>query len=723
MSKVELQDTPTIPAGETAESINAALWVKHFATGELDLDLDKKATRVYFLRDINPNTHFFHNTREKLKYLVSEGYYKKSFLEAYTWEFLEEFYKSIFDYRYRYQKFIAAEAFYSKVALRDNNTGKYLERFEDRVAATALYLAQGSEEKARRYVSLIMRDVFQPATPTFQNSGRANAGQLTSCAILYVDDSLRSIYRTLDMAAQLSKNGAGVGICFTNIRAKKAAIKGRKGLARGLLGWAQIYEKTSQEVDQLGTRKGAFSISCNALHIDQLDLLHARRAISNRDVNSQLTDIHLCSVIPDILMQKADEGKRVALFCPLDVKRITGKRWTEISIDEWYDRLVADPTVRKEWVDAKKYFDELSFIQSECGEPFVMFEGNVNRASAIPGWVSATNICTEITQKNIIPEWDEKGNTTVVGESVVCNVASLMVCGLMDEGQFGADVATAVDMLTDVVTLSDMSSVPSIVAGNNAARAIGLGTMDFAGFLIREGIVFGDEDSKCFSDVFYETLRYWAEVRSSDLAEQYGSFDGFEETRFADGTAFLWHSTRKRHLTPKVQALIERFNLPVPTNEMWVKQAERTKTVGRYHRYLLAIAPNGGSSYYRAVTPSMNPAPQKIEPRRSGDGKTYYPAAHLTNENQHIYPTAHQVNVYDYLDVYIAAAPHIDQAIAMTLFAPAVWTTRWANAARAYAYNGGLKTIYYVRTDSENERPDAQGSLFSSIKECESCAV
>ena len=153
---------------------------------------------------------------------------------------------------------------------------------------------------------------------------------------------------------------------------------------------------------------------------------------------------------------------------------------------------------------------------------------------------------------------------------------------------------------------------------------------------------------------------------------------------------------------------------------------------GLYHQNRLAIAPTGSISYVNETSASLHPITRLIEERQEKKtGKTYYPAPFLSNETLPYYQSAYDIDMRKVIDVYAAAQKHIDQGMSLTLFMRSElpeglyeWkngrtskmTTRDLNILRNYAWNKGIKSIYYVRTFTENN--DEIGS-----NGCESCSI
>src|SRR5690625_1039150 len=105
------------------------------------------------------------------------------------------------------------------------------------------------------------------ATPTMNNAGKTH-GQLSSCFIDTVEDSLQLIYDVNTDVAQLSKNGGGIGVYMGKVRGRGSSIKGFKGMSSGVVPWIRQLNNTAVSVDQLGTRKGEIAIYLVVWHHD-----------------------------------------------------------------------------------------------------------------------------------------------------------------------------------------------------------------------------------------------------------------------------------------------------------------------------------------------------------------------------------------------------------------------------------------------------------------------
>lgn len=414
------------------QSLNALVSVMD-KDGNFPLHLERQATRSFFLNHVNQNTVFFHSVHERHKYLIEEGYYDPKVFEPYSMEFLNRIYEHAFDYKFRFKTLLGASKFFSSYALKTRDGSRYLERYEERVVACALYLAMGDEEAALDYVDQIITGRYQPATPTFANAGKKKYGELVSCFILLGGDSLKDILRQATNAGELSKIGGGVGIIITDWRPANDPIRGVLGRSTGLVGWCKILEAVFSKVDQLGTRPGAGVVWVNALHLDAPDLIEAKR--ENVDEMVRLKTLNVGLVVPDVMYEKAIKNQNVYLFSSYDVARVIGKPMSQISVTEHYERLANDPTVRKRAVSAREYFQQISGIQMESGYPFIMNEDTVNRANNIKGYVSGSNLCVAgetmlLTDKGEFPIDTLVGQTVNVWNGVEWSEVTVMQTGI-----------------------------------------------------------------------------------------------------------------------------------------------------------------------------------------------------------------------------------------------------------------------------------------------------
>ncbi|QHM89756.1 Ribonucleoside-diphosphate reductase subunit alpha 1 [Bacillus velezensis] len=348
--------------------------------GRFQFEKDIEAVRAYFIDYVNQNTVFFHDLREKLDYLRENDYYETEFLDAYTFDEIKAVYQAAYAHKFRFPSFMSAFKFYNDYALKTNDGKKILERYEDRASIVALFFAGGDADKAIEYVDLMMRQEYQPSTPTFLNAGRKRRGELVSCFLLEVGDSLNDIERAVGISMQLSKVGGGVSLNLSKIRAKGESIKGIENVTKGVVGVMKLLDNAFRYADQQGQRQGSGAAYLNVFHADIHDFLDTKKISADEDVRVKTLSIGV--VIPDKFIELARENRPAYVFYPHTVYKAYGQHLDEMDIGEMYDQLVDNPAVRKDKIDARKLLEKLAVLRSESGYPYIMFEGNVNAEHA-----------------------------------------------------------------------------------------------------------------------------------------------------------------------------------------------------------------------------------------------------------------------------------------------------------------------------------------------------
>ncbi|GAA1940962.1 class 1b ribonucleoside-diphosphate reductase subunit alpha [Microbacterium aoyamense] len=681
--------------GMDYHSLNAMLNL-YDANGKIQFDADKRAAREYFLQHVNQNTVFFHSLKERLDYLVEKEYYEPEVLAKYSDAFIQQLNDRAYGKKFRFETFLGAFKYYTSYTLKTFDGKRYLERFEDRVVMTALGLADGDEKLANELVDEIIAGRFQPATPTFLNTGKAQRGELVSCFLLRIEDNMESISRGINSSLQLSKRGGGVALLLSNIRESGAPIKQIENQSSGIIPVMKLLEDSFSYANQLGARQGAGAVYLSAHHPDILRFLDTKR--ENADEKIRIKTLSLGVVIPDITFELAKNGEDMYLFSPYDVERVYGVPFGDISVTEKYREMVDDPRIKKTKINAREFFQTLAEIQFESGYPYIMFEDTVNKANPIKGRINMSNLCSEILQVNTPTTYNEDLSYAEIGKDISCNLGSMNIALAMDGGDLGRTVETAIRALSAVSEQSHISSVRSIESGNDRSHAIGLGQMNLHGYLAREHVYYGSEEGVDFTNIYFYSVLFHALRASNNLAIEKGeAFDGFADSTYASGEFFdKYTDAAWEPQTEKVKELFA--GIPIPTQEDWAALKASIQEHGIYNQNLQAVPPTGSISYINNSTSSIHPIASKIEIRKEGKlGRVYYPAPFMTNDNLEYYQDAYEIGYEKVIDTYAAATQHVDQGLSLTLFFKDTATTRDINKAQIYAWKKGIKTIYYIR--------------------------
>ncbi|MBA8960354.1 class 1b ribonucleoside-diphosphate reductase subunit alpha [Rhodococcus opacus] len=666
--------------------------------GEIQFDKDVAAARQYFLQHVNQNTVFFHNLDEKLDYLVEENYYEPEVLDQYSRAFVKSLIEHAYSKKFRFPTFLGAFKYYTSYTLKTFDGKRYLERFEDRVCMVALTLAAGDEELATKLVDEIIAGRFQPATPTFLNSGKKQRGEPVSCFLLRIEDNMESIGRSINSALQLSKRGGGVALLLSNVREHGAPIKKIENQSSGVIPIMKLLEDSFSYANQLGARQGAGAVYLHAHHPDIYRFLDTKR--ENADEKIRIKTLSLGVVIPDITFELAKKNEDMYLFSPYDVERIYGVPFADVNVTEKYYEMVDDKRIRKSKIKAREFFQTIAELQFESGYPYIMFEDTVNRANPIEGKITHSNLCSEILQVSTPSVFNDDLSYSEVGKDISCNLGSLNIAKTMDSPDFARTIEVSIRALTAVSDQTHIYSVPSIEQGNNDSHAIGLGQMNLHGYLARERIFYGSDEGIDFTNIYFYTVVFHAVRASNRIAIERGThFKGFPQSKYASGEYFDKYTDQVwEPKTERVRQLFAESGVHIPTQDDWRELKASVQKYGIYNQNLQAVPPTGSISYINYSTSSIHPVASKIEIRKEGKiGRVYYPAPYLTNDNLEYYQDAYEIGYEKIVDTYAAATQHVDQGLSLTLFFKDTATTRDINKAQIYAWRKGIKTLYYIR--------------------------
>ena len=384
--------------------------------GFYDLEKDQEALKVY-LEEVRGRTKEFPTELDRLSWLVEYDFYFDCFA-IYDEHFLKEISAKAYTYDFKFASYMAATKFYQSYALKTNDKKEYLENYEQHMVIVALYLAQGDNYFALELLDTLMTQVYQPATPTMLNAGRSRRGELVSCYLLSVDDSLNSINYNEGVARTLSKYGGGVALNLSRLRARGESIKEVENCAKGVIPVAKSLEMSFQYADQLGQRPGAGAVYLNVFHADLPEFLDTKKV--NADEGLRLATISTGLIVPDKFMELAKKNQPFYMFYPHNVYKHYGIHLDDMNISDMYDVLVSDPNIKKREGSARDILNQIAKMQLQSGYPYLMFKDNANKVHALKdiGDIHQSNLCVSGDTKILTKEYGYVEIETVSGQDL-----------------------------------------------------------------------------------------------------------------------------------------------------------------------------------------------------------------------------------------------------------------------------------------------------------------
>lgn len=660
------------------------------------LEKDIEAVESFEL-EVEKRLMKFKTPIDRINWLIENNYYIDYF-KMYSKEDILKIINKVYSYKFKFQSYMAISKFYQSYSMKTNDNKMYLERYEDRIVAVSLYLGQGNMDMAMNLAISMIEQRYQPATPTFLNAGKVRGGEMVSCFLLSMDDSLNSINYVLNTCGQLSKIGGGVAINVSKLRSRNETIKGVENASSGVIPVLKLLEDTFSYVNQLGQRPGAGVAYLNIFHADVEEFLDTKKINASEKARLQTLSIGL--IVPDKFMELAREGKDMYVFAPYTVFKATGKHLDDLDMDKYYDELVANPSIKKKKLNPRKILIQIAKMQFESGYPYMMFKDNANKVHALKklGQVQMSNLCTEIMQLQETSIINDYGVEDDIKRDISCNLGSLNIVNVMEKKSIKESVYSAMDALTQVTDLSNIKNAPGVKKANEELHAVGLGAMNLHGYFAKNIIPYESEYAKEFANQFFMMLNYYSIKRSMEIAIKKGkSFEGFEKSEYANGKYFEKYINND--YSAKSDKIKELFgDMYIPTGEDWANLAKEVKENGLYHAYRLAIAPTQSIGYVQNATASITPITDVIERRTYGDSTTYYPMPYLSRDNILLYKSAFNMDMFKMIDLISVIQEHVDQGISATLFVDSSTSTKELARYYIYAHKKGLKALYYTRT-------------------------
>ncbi len=501
--------------------------------------------------------------------MTEKGLYSEDIIRSYSEKELRQVGKFIDEGRDRIFSY-AGLFLLDKNYLIKGYHGEQLELPQERFLTSALYSMK--DEKKNKRLDLVKEAYWvlsNPyiglATPTLMNSGRP-LGTLSSCHILTMDDSLKSIMDVIKDISSFSQNGAGIGVYLGYLRADGSWIRGYKGRSTGVVHPCRLLSTIAEYVNQLGARKGGIAVYLPVWHLDVFDFLDLRLKTGSQERRAHSIFTAVC--IPDEFMRRMKNRETWTIFDPYEVRKKLNIDLNKIydknklkdgeepnPIDHaftYYYRLAEKSTELelKRVVQAKDIYANIYTSRKTGGTPFLYYSDTSARKNpnSHKGSPKGSNLCSEIIQNMQFDTYDEdilqKGGVVLQikqGEGLVtCNLNSLVLPNAFKNDDIEllqriTDIQ--VRMLDNVISLN-RTVVQQATHTNNLYRAIGAGAMGLATLIADKQIKWDSDEAAEFADKIFEKYAYCLINSSHKLAVEKGSYPLFEGSEWHTGECF-----------------------------------------------------------------------------------------------------------------------------------------------------------------------------------------
>jgi len=509
-------------------------------------------------------------------------------------------------------------------------------------------------ELENKFFKLIWNGWLGLASPVISNMG-TDRGLPISCFGIDTPDSVRGIGLTNAELMKLTSQGGGVGISVSRIRPRGTLITGN-GKSEGVVPWCKIYDSSIIATNQGNVRRGAASVNLDVNHPDIDEFLEIRRP--KGDPNRQCLNLHQCVVVDDTFMRRLESR---------------------------------DQDTMNTWAKILK-------ARMETGEPYIMYKDNINKNNPIAYMmnnldVSMTNICTEITLFT-----DEE-------HSFICCLSSLNLAKY-DEWKDTDAVELSTWFLDGVMQefidkSAGRESLKRTHKHASKGRALGLGVMGWHTFLQQKGMPFNSISSTAYTHNIFSDIRSKAEKASRDLAVEYG------EPVWCKGTGM--RNTHLLAIAPTVSNSVITGGIsagiePLPANIYTFNGAKGTFI--RKNKVLQDILVKKGEDKNKYWDQML----------ADGGSAQNLPDNVLSPADKELFLTFSEINQLELVRQAAIRQRYLDQTQSLNLSFDPGDSPKWINQVHIEAWKLGVKTLYYLRTDSV-----IKGDLGSRMADCVSC--
>ena len=513
----------------------------------------------------------------------------------------------------------------------------------------------GRPEMTEIFFEYIWQGWLCLASPVLSNTG-TDRGLPISCFGIDVADSITDIgQKNLEMML-LAKHGGGVGIGINQIRPAGAEIK-MNGTSDGVVPFCKIYDSTILATNQGAVRRGAASVNINIEHDDFDEWLEIREP--KGDVNRQSLNIHQCAVIGDKFMRKLVGGNE----------------------------------------DARSKWGKLLQKRKATGEPYILFKGNTNKSNP-PAYkdhslkVHMTNICSEI-----VLHTDEN-------HSFVCCLSSLNLAKY-DEWKDTNIIYDSIWFLDGVLEefiqrAKYRKGFENSVRSAEKGRALGLGVLGWHTYLQEKGLPFEGLLSQYETRRIFSQIKIESERASMDLATAFG------EPLWCVGTGM--RNTHLRAIAPTVSNSKLGGNVS-PGIEPWAANVFTDQSAkGTFIRKNPTL---------EKLLISKKLDIKEVWDKILIDGGSVQDLNELSEEEKEIFKTFKEINQLELVRQAGIRQQYIDQSVSLNLAFPAEATPRWINKIHMDAWERGIKTLYYMRTESVLRGDIAERAMDEDCLSCD----
>ncbi|WP_301179840.1 class 1a ribonucleoside-diphosphate reductase subunit alpha, partial [Thalassolituus sp. UBA3500] len=524
--------------------------------------------------------------------------------------------------------------------------------------------------------------------------------QFSSCVLIEAGDSLDSINATAGAIVKYVSQRAGIGINGGRIRALGSPIRGGEAFHTGCIPFYKHFQTAVKSCSQGGVRGGAATLFYPIWHYEVENLLVLK---NNRGVEeNRVRHLDYGVQLNKLMYERMIKNGNITLFSPSDVPGLYDAFFEDqVLFEQLYSKYEADDSIRKKTIKAVDLFSMMMQERASTGRIYIQNVDHCNTHSPFnpkKAPVRQSNLCLEIA----LPTKPLNDINDESGEIALCTLAAFNL-GKIDDLNELEDLSDLIVRALDSLLSYQDYPVPAAQRASIARRTLGVGVINFAYFLAKNGVKYSDGSANGLTHRAFEAIQYWLLRASNQLAKEQGACDAFGDTTYAQG--ILPIDSYKKD--------IDKF-CEEPLQYDWETLRKDIVDTGLRNSTLTALMPSETSSQISNATNGIEPPRGYISVKQSKDGilKQVVPDYENLKKN---YELLWQIpDNQGYLQLVGIMQKFVDQAIsANTNYDPSRFPGNKVPMQQLLkdlltAYRNGVKTLYYHNTRDGMEDPQKE---------------
>lgn len=646
--------------------------------------------------------------------MVKLGKYDKKLLEYYTEEEFNEMDKFIDHSRDLDFHYAAVKQLEGKYLVQNRTTGEVYESPQMAyILISAIFFQRYNKDKrlglVKEFYDYLSTGVISLPTP-IMGGLRTPTRQFSSCVLIECGDTLNSINATASAIVKYVSQRAGIGINAGAIRALGSPIRGGEAFHTGCIPFYKYFQSAVKSCSQGGLRGGAATLYYPIWHYEfpELIVLKNNRGVEDNRVRHMDYGVQISKLFYERLIK----GENITLFSPSEVPELYKTFFTNPSkFEELYVKAENNPKIRKRVIKAVDIFSSIMQERASTGRIYIQNIDHCNTHSAFNpelAPIKQSNLCAEIT----LPTKPLNNISDQNGEIALCTLSAINLGKIDKLGDMERPLELIVRALDELLDYQDYPVKAAEVWGL-ARRSLGVGVINYAYYLAKNGAKYGDEKGLELTHETFEAFQYYLLKASNKLAKEVGKCKAFDQTTYSQG--ILPIDTYKKDLDQvcNTKLLYD-----------WENLRKEIKEHGLRNSTLSAIAPTETSSQVSNATNGIEPPRDFISVKASKDGilKQVVPEYERLKDNyQLLWSIKDNKSI---LNSVAVMQKFVDQTISTnTNYDPKNYEgekvpMKLLLSDLLYAYKMGIKTFYY-----HNTRDGASDKQEDIEDECTSCKI